>query len=356
MKCRATRLVLALTLVLANPFAAFSQTNLSSSSSSSSFSSSSSTAFSSSPSSSFSSSTASASSAQSSYSANTASPLPSLAWPKVRGPFSWADKLMNSSVIAQGGEIYRLREKTQGLYRPALEIKSYDAFQTQLRPVSTDISFLSYAINNNMLEDAAALLFARNFYAPSDTLQYLRGLVSYEVKDFARAYDCFSTISPDGEKSNSGHFVSTDLIGSFNNSSNTSAGETSLYDKAQLFLDIYSSEPEIPLKYKNRSPLLAATMSAVIPGAGKIYAGDLSSGVSTMLIVGALGAMTAESIVKLGIRDWRSISLASIFGLFYIGNIYGSYLSVSIIQNTISDAEKATLLFNIRIPLHELPN
>lgn len=318
MKCCATRLVLALTLVLANPFAAFSQTNLSSSSSSSSFSSSLSTTC-----------PSSASSSQSSYSANTASPLPSLAWPKVRGPFSWADKLMNSSVIARGGEIYRLREKIQGLYRPTLEIKSYDAFQTRLRPVSTDISFFSYAINNNMLEDAAALLFARNYYAPSDTLQYLRGLVSYEVKDFERAYDCFSAIS--------------------------SAGETSLYDKAQLFLNTYSSEPEIPLKYRNRSPLLAATMSAVIPGAGKIYAGDLSSGVSTMLIVGALGAMTAESIVKLGIRDWRSISLASIFGLFYIGNIYGSYLSVSIIQNTISDAEKATLLFNIRIPLHELP-
>ncbi len=320
MKCCATRLVLALTLVLANPFAAFSQTNLSSSSSSSS--------------SSFSSSLnttcpSSASSSQSSYSANTASPASSPAWPKVRGPFSWADKLMNSSVIARGGEIYRLREKIQGLYRPTLEIKSYDAFQTRLRPVSTDISFFSYAINNNMLEDAAALLFARNYYAPSDTLQYLRGLVSYEVKDFAKAFDCFSAINP--------------------------AGETSLYDKVQLFLNTYSSEPEIPLKYRNRSPLLAATMSAVIPGAGKIYAGDLSSGVSTMLIVGALGAMTAESIVKLGIRDWRSISLASIFGLFYIGNIYGSYLSVSIIQNTISDAEKATLLFNIRIPLHELP-
>jgi TM2 domain-containing membrane protein YozV len=312
--------VLALTLVLANPFAAFSQTNLSSSGPSSS------TAFFSSPSS-FGSSTASALPSQSS--STTASPSHSPVWPKVRGPFSWADKLMNSSVIARGGEIYRLREKIQGLYRPTLEIKSYDAFQTQLRPVSTDISFLSYAIGNNMLEDAAALLFARNYYAPSDTLQYLRGLVSYEVKDFERAYDCFSAINP--------------------------AGETSLYDKAQLFLDVYSSEPEISLKYKNRSPLLAAAMSAVIPGAGKIYAGDLSSGVSTMLIVGALGAMTAESIVKLGIRDWRSISLASIFGLFYIGNIYGSYLSVSIIQNTISDAEKTTLLFNIRIPLHELP-
>ena len=93
-------------------------------------------------------------------------------------------------------------------------------------------------------------------------------------------------------------------------------------------------------------------MSAVIPGAGKIYAGDLRSGVSTFLIVGALGALAAESWIKYDIRDWRTITLTSIFGLFYIGNIYGSALSVSVIKNTYADAEKATLLFDLRIPLH----
>lgn len=323
---RAAKIFLALIFVMADSFAAFSQTRLSPSGTGLS---------------------------------SSASPFlraaPSPAWPKVRGPFSWADKVMNSTTIARSGKIYRLREKTQGLYRPALEIKSHDAFQTQLRPVSSDLPFFSYAIGNNMLEDAAALLFARNYYAPSDTLDYLKGLVSFEAKDFERAYDCFSAVGPAGDKIDSGLLDSSNLDISSINHPNTIDDESSLYNKAQLFLNTYSSEPELLLKYKNRSPLLAAAMSAVVPGAGKIYAGDLSSGVSTMLIVGALGAMTAESIVKLGIKDWRSISLASIFGLFYIGNIYGSYLSVSIIQNTISDAQKATLLFNIRIPLHELP-
>ena len=103
-----------------------------------------------------------------------------------------------------------------------------------------------------------------------------------------------------------------------------------------------------------KSPFLAGAMSAVIPGSGKIYAGDLRSGVSTFLIVGALGGMAAESWIKLGGGDWRTIALSSVFGLFYIGNIYGSALSVSLIQNANKDAEKATLLFDLRIPLHRL--
>ena len=94
-------------------------------------------------------------------------------------------------------------------------------------------------------------------------------------------------------------------------------------------------------------------MSAVVPGTGKIYAGDLRSGVSTFLIVGALGGMAAESWARYGLEDWRTIALSSIFGLFYIGNIYGSALSVSVIKDTYADAQKATLLFILNIPLHQ---
>ena len=94
-------------------------------------------------------------------------------------------------------------------------------------------------------------------------------------------------------------------------------------------------------------------MSAIIPGSGKIYAGDLRSGVSSFLVVGALGLMAAESWKKLGGKDWRTITLTSVFGLFYTANIYGSALSVSIIKQTYEDAQKATLLFDLRIPLHE---
>ena len=269
-------------------------------------------------------------------------PAASPAWPEVHGPFSWADRVMNSTTIARRGGIYALRAKTQTIYTPTFDVRKhfgpflthppgfeeggaafspvFDAAHSQ--KLSTE--FFSYALGSKLYEDAAALLFTPGVFAPSDTLQYLRGVTAYDIHDFSLAADCFAAI-PEG----SPYAV-----------------------KAKSFLDVWNSTPEIP-NYKPKSPLLAGAMSAVIPGSGKIYAGDIYSGVSTLLIVGALGGMAAESWIKLGGRDWRTIALSSVFGLFYIGNIYGSALSVSVIRNTYQDAEKATLLFDLRIPLHQ---
>ena len=266
------------------------------------------------------------------------------AWPEARGPFSWADRVMNSTTISRGaGSLWQLRSRTAALYTPSLSLPAPSALAAPdllipgpdpeppvtLSPaegspalLSLDPSFFRWLLSERMHEDAAALLFSPGLFAPSDTLQYLRGLLAYEVHDFQAAEACFSQV-PAGSP---------------------------YAPRAQLFLDTWRSEPEIGLP--SRSPFLAAAMSAVIPGAGKIYAGDLNSGLSTLLIVGALGAMTAEAWSKLGLQDWRTIGLASVFGVFYIGNIYGSALSVSVIRNTYADAQKATLLFGIRLPLH----
>lgn len=260
---------------------------------------------------------------------------------------------MNSTTIARSGGLYQLRAKTIALYTPTFDVRKHfgpflthppgfeeggaafsadfdgDSSVGQLSATpslfaSPDLGFFSYALGSKLYEDAAALLFTPGVFAPSDTLQYLRGVTAYDIHDFSLAADCFAAI-PEG----SPYAV-----------------------KAKSFLDVWNSTPEIP-NYKPKSPLLAGAMSAVIPGSGKIYAGDIYSGVSTLLIVGALGGMAAESWIKLGGRDWRTIALSSVFGLFYIGNIYGSALSVSVIRNTYQDAEKATLLFDLRIPLHQ---
>ena len=260
---------------------------------------------------------------------------------------------MNSTTIARRGGIYALRAKILAICLPAFDVRlrfgpfssvtpgfegesptfsadfDGDSSVGQLSATPSlsatpDLGFFSYALGSKLYEDAAALLFTPGVFAPSDTLQYLRGVTAYDIHDFSLAADCFAAI-PEG----SPYAV-----------------------KAKSFLDVWNSTPETP-NYKPKSPLLAGAMSAVIPGSGKIYAGDIYSGVSTLLIVGALGGMAAESWIKLGGRDWRTIALSSVFGLFYIGNIYGSALSVSVIRNTYQNAEKATLLFNLRIPLHQ---
>lgn len=247
----------------------------------------------------------------------------SQSWPEVRGPLSLADNLLNSSVISKSpGGLYDLRRKTAELFTPTFSIVSYDA--SSLPTMTLDREFFSYSLGSALYEDASALLFAKDLYAPSDTLDYLRGLLCYDIHDFRRAEENFSRIP-----------------------------QTSPYrPQADSFLEVWTSTPAIP-NYKKKSPVLAAAMSAVIPGAGKVYAGDLRSGVSTFIIVGALGAIVAESAHKLGWNDWRTISLSSVLGLFYIGNIYGSAITVSVVKNTYQDAQKATLLFGLHTSLHQ---
>ncbi len=245
-------------------------------------------------------------------------------WPAARCPFSLADRIMNGTTIARSGGLGLLRSKTAAIFTPAFEIVSFDASSFEALPVSGKLGFVSYALGSKLFEDASTLLFADGLFMPSDTLQYLRGVTAYDIHDFAKAADCFSSVPQDSP----------------------------YHAQAQSFLDVWNSTPVIP-GYKEKSPLAAAALSAVIPGAGKMYAGDLRSGVSTLLVVGALGGMFAESWSKLGLKDWRTIALGSVFGIFYIGNIYGSALSVSVVRQSYSDAEKATLLFNLRVPLHQ---
>ena len=251
---------------------------------------------------------------------------PAAASQEVRGPFSLADKVMNSTTIARSGGVYRLRQKTARIFTPLFSAEELSS-SWQGSPLALDrnrMDFFSYALNSKLYQDAAALLYSDGLFAQSDTLQYLKGLLAYDIHDFALAAKNFSEI-PAGSP---------------------------FHPAAQAFVDTWTSQPELP-DYKQKSPLLAGAMSAIIPGSGKIYAGDLRSGVSTFLVVGALGLMAAESWKKLGGKDWRTITLTSVFGLFYTANIYGSALSVSVIKQTYEDAQKATLLFDLRIPLHE---
>ncbi len=245
---------------------------------------------------------------------------------EVRGPFSLADKIMNTTVITRSGGVYELRQKTDKIFTPLFSVDSLSSTwkDTPLALNRDRVEFFQYALNSKLYKDAAALLFADGLFPESDTLRYLKGLLAYDIHDFDLAAKNFSEVS----------------------------AESPFQPAAQAFINTWTSQPELP-DYKEISPWLAGAMSAVIPGSGKIYAGDLRSGVSTFLIVGALGAMAAESWAKLGVKDWRTITLSSLFGLFYTANIYGSALSVSVTKQTYEDAQKATLLFDLRIPLHQ---
>ncbi len=107
-------------------------------------------------------------------------------------------------------------------------------------------------------------------------------------------------------------------------------------------------------KLKHKSGLLAGMMSAVVPGLGKIYAGKPKQGITSFLPVILLSVQALEAYSKAGLKSPRFILSAGIFSVFYIADIWGSILSVSVKRNEINNEINNQILFNMRIPLHRI--
>ena len=252
------------------------------------------------------------------------------------------------------------------------------------RWASDDYDFTLYLIDNELKSDARALL--SQDYHPSDTLDYLRGWTLYQLKELEPASGFLKAVpagSPFYEKS---LFYSTAVsahLGDYSTPIASLEAYSGRYDELKgvqlaglaLLRDdpaafkqasasfgyadftIVDAERKLDEIYKYRyetpakSPWLAAAASAVVPGLGKVYAGNIGEGIASFLIVGALGAITAEHWVKDGPGNWKTIVPGIMCAGLYIGNIYGSYMSVSICNNDIRNAQNTTVLYNIHIPL-----
>lgn len=249
---------------------------------------------------------------------------------------------------------------------------------------SDDYDFALYLIDNELKKDALALLDGN--YHPSDTLSFLKGWTLYQLKELDEASKWLASVPEDSPFHEKALFYSTAVsahLGDYESpvapleayegpyaelKGVQLAGLALLRDDPAAFKcaaesfshsDFALTEAENKLgeiyKYrfetKAKSPLLAATASAVVPGLGKVYAGNVGEGIASFLIVGALGAITAEHWIKDGPGNWKTIVPGVVCAGFYIGNIYGSYMSVSICNDKIRNAQNTTILYNIHIPL-----
>lgn len=252
---------------------------------------------------------------------------------------------------------------------------------------SADYDFTLYLIDNNLKNDALTLLSGD--YHPSDTLSFLRGWTLYQLKELDKASEWLAAVPKDSPFYEKSLFYSTAVSAHLGDYSTPVApleayqgpyaelkgvqlaGLALLRDDPAAFKlaatsfgysDFALTEAETKLgeiyKYryetKPKSPWLAAAASAVVPGLGKVYAGNIGEGIASFLIVGALGAITAEHWVKDGPQDWKTIVPGVVCAGFYIGNIYGSYMSVSISNDRILNAQNTTILYNIHIPLRSV--
>lgn len=134
--------------------------------------------------------------------------------------------------------------------------------------------------------------------------------------------------------------------------------ETSKYKRNNPTLAQYSDSLHLRSlkikKFKHRSLFLAGFMSATIPGLGKVYAGKYREGISAFFTVGALAAVTLENYFKSGIKDAKTIIFGSLFTVFYIGNIYGSVVSLKVKREEFNHEINHQIMLDIRIPLERI--
>jgi len=263
------------------------------------------------------------------------------------------------------------------------------------RPVSLDYDFFNYLIDNDLRQDAKTL--ALGGYSSSDTLDFIRAKILFSDLKLSQASELFSRVpatSPFGPESFYYRIVALSNTGDYETAYNLltrpslpgafreggpyaeltalqSAGLALLMGRENdwlknsalfTFEDYTMAESERVLSEigasrfssKKRHAGVAALASAVIPGAGKIYSGRVGEGVAAFLTVGSLGAITAENWNRHGGRDWRTIVAGTLCATFYLGNIYGSYMTVSIENDERATAENTAIVYHLHLPLRSI--
>ena len=103
-----------------------------------------------------------------------------------------------------------------------------------------------------------------------------------------------------------------------------------------------------------RKPWVAAGLSAIVPGLGRIYTGRPGQGLLSLLTHAFIGVQALEGYRKDGPQSARFIVYAVVLGGFYIANIYGSALSVKVTQTEFNEAVNQQILLDMHIPLRTI--
>lgn len=126
--------------------------------------------------------------------------------------------------------------------------------------------------------------------------------------------------------------------------------------KFQYSANLYnlSFEAEKYLKIKKKSMVTAGVLSAIVPGLGKLYIGRKGEFLGALLPILLLGGVAAESYVVSGIQSPHFILYSSLFTVFYVGNIWGSVISVKVKRRAANEAFEQAVLVNLQIPLDRI--
>jgi len=225
---------------------------------------------------------------------------------------------------------------------------------TQIRAQETPdpSAFADFLFNSGLYEQAAGE-YERLFYYDKSEVAYLKRLITCYARigknaDLKSRIDLIEAKDPEVARSyyallmqldkpqelkalyakQRGLFSDTeqleiDLWSSISDRNWSEVKTTTLGDDLHYYSPIAS---EIG-KHKYKNPNAAAALSALIPGAGRLYANDAKDGIVSLLFVGSFAYQSYRRFRDKGteaVGGWIYGGLA--LG-FYISNIYGSYQS-----------------------------
>ena len=81
--------------------------------------------------------------------------------------------------------------------------------------------------------------------------------------------------------------------------------------------------------FKPKSKLLAGTLSAIVPGSGKVYSGNVRDGIFSFLYTSLSGYQAYRGFKDKGINSIYGWVFGSISTGFYLGNVYGSVKAIT---------------------------
>ena len=265
-------------------------------------------------------------------------------------------------------------------------------FQTVAGQVKNEIPFVRHLVNKGYYKEAIFLIDKNTFNCQTqqqDSLNYYHGWAHYSLKNLRKSTTSFlkvRTASPFYHKS---HFfagynllflenypnareiftrmsiqqephlslLNFELSGMEMLRGNWQQGkkqlelvnrEHAILNQQVVALEKIYKEHE---SHRSKSPLMAGIISGIIPGSGKIYAGKTGAGIASFIGTVGFGFIAWENYRKLGIGHAKTIIFGSIFAFNYVSNIYGSVISVKIIENEYKNAVHNQILFQLHVPL-----
>lgn len=101
--------------------------------------------------------------------------------------------------------------------------------------------------------------------------------------------------------------------------------------------------------FNPKSPVLAAGMSTLIPGAGRIYTTDYADAAINFIFITVTAIQAYRGFTNPNIGEWQGWVYGSLSASFYLGNIFGSWKAANRFNRTYYDekiSEAGTYYFN----------